>query len=56
MGLHDRMCAIYVKCKRFDKALEFHEKSLDIAFKCLGKHHSITAGYLVKVKIQHQKK
>ncbi|KAJ3091624.1 hypothetical protein HK102_014054, partial [Quaeritorhiza haematococci] len=48
MALHDRMCAVYLRTKRQQQALEYHEKSLGIAMKALGKHHVVTAGYLVK--------
>lgn len=49
MALHDRMAAMYIKAKKPEQALEFHDLSLEIALKSLGKHHVITAGYLVKV-------
>jgi hypothetical protein len=49
MGLHDRMSTAFLKAQRPEEALGYHQKSVELALKSLGKHHVITAGYLLKV-------
>ncbi|KAI9205234.1 clustered mitochondria-domain-containing protein [Polychytrium aggregatum] len=46
MALHDRMATCYMTAKKYQQAYEFHCISMEIALKSLGKHHSVTAGYL----------
>ncbi|KAI9362060.1 hypothetical protein DFJ73DRAFT_756904 [Zopfochytrium polystomum] len=49
MALHDRMCTIYIKARKYEQALEFHNISLSLAMNALGKNHIVTAGYRTKV-------
>ncbi|KAJ1557087.1 hypothetical protein HK405_000877, partial [Cladochytrium tenue] len=51
MALHDRMCSVYIRARKYEKALEFHNLSLDLAMVALGKNHIVTAGYLTKAGI-----
>jgi hypothetical protein len=49
MTFYDRMSAIFHKANNPKKALDYHQMSLEIAEKSLGKNHIITAGYLTRV-------
>ena len=49
MALHDRVSSIYYRANCPQKSLEHHLLSLGIAERSLGKNHTVTAGYLIKV-------
>ncbi|KAJ3198191.1 hypothetical protein HDU82_001276 [Entophlyctis luteolus] len=51
MALHDRLSGVYVCCGKYEEALKFHEKSLEIALASFGKNHVVTVGYLAKAGV-----
>lgn len=51
MALHDRMSAVYIKARKYEQALEFHNISLELAMAALGKNHAVTAGYQAKAAV-----
>ena len=48
MTLNDKVVQLLCKSKEISRAFDFHRKSLDMAFKILGKAHKVSASYLTK--------
>ncbi|KAJ3122614.1 hypothetical protein HK100_011903 [Physocladia obscura] len=48
MALHDRLSGVYIRCGKYEDALNFHEMCLEIAMASFGKNHVVTVGYLTK--------
>jgi tetratricopeptide (TPR) repeat protein len=48
MTIYDKIVQLLCKLKQIPKAFEYHRKSMDMAFKILGKSHKVSANYLTK--------